>query len=103
MSKKGRRAHARAACLSLRNYICMRLKSDKAKEAYTAAHAIAGFQLAEIAFGILVSNGILPKSDAERLLTQAIAGNRSGNHHAAADLPGIVLQNLSEFRSAPRH
>jgi ATP-dependent Lon protease len=39
-------------------------------------HAIAGFQLADIAFGVLVRNGILPKSDAERLLKQAIAGNR---------------------------
>ena len=102
MSKKARRANAGAACLSVRNYI-MRSKSDKAKEAYTAAHAIAGFQLADIAFGILVSNGILPKSDAERLLTQAIAGNRRGNHHAAAELLGIVLQNLSQFQPAPRH
>lgn len=80
----------------------MRSKS-KAKETHTAAHAIAGFQLADIAFGILVSNGILQKSDAERLLTQAIAGNRSRNHQAAAELLGIVLQNLSEFRPAPHH
>jgi hypothetical protein len=78
----------------------MRSKSE-AKETHTAAHAIAGFQLADIAFGILVSNGILQKSDAERLL--AIAGNRSRNHQAAAELLGIVLQNLSEFRPAPRH
>ena len=80
----------------------MRSKS-KAKETHTAAHAIAGFQLADIAFGILVSNGILPKSDAERLLMQAIAANRSRNHQAAAELLGIVLQNLSEFRPAPHH
>ena len=45
---------------------------DRPNEAYTAAHAIAGFQLADIAFGILVRNGILPKSDAERLLKLAI-------------------------------
>jgi hypothetical protein len=76
------------------------IKSE-AKETHTAAHAIAGFQLADIAFGILVSNGILQKSDAERLL--AIAGNRSRNHQATAELLGIVLQNLSEFRPAPRH
>jgi hypothetical protein len=44
------------------------LHPDEANEAYTAAHAIAGFQLADIAFGVLVRNGILPKSDAERLL-----------------------------------
>jgi len=51
---------------------------DEANEAHTAAaHAIAGFQLADIAFGVLVRNGILPKSDAERLLKQAIAANRT--------------------------
>ena len=49
----------------------------EANEAYTAAHAIAGFHLADIAFGVLVRNGILPKSDAERLLKQAIAANRT--------------------------
>jgi hypothetical protein len=50
------------------------IKPDEADEAaYTAAHAIAGFQLADIAFGVLVKNGILPKSDAE----PAEAGNRS--------------------------
>jgi len=51
---------------------------DEANEVHTAAaHAIAGFQLADIAFGVLVRNGILPKSDAERLLKQAIAANRT--------------------------
>jgi hypothetical protein len=79
------------------------VRSDEAHEAHTAAHAIAGFQLADIAFGVLVRNGILPKSDAERLLTQAIAGNRSMNHQTAAELLGIVLQNLSEFQPAARH
>ena len=81
----------------------LRIDPDKANEAYGAAHAIAGFQLADIAFGVLVRNGILPKSDAERLLKQAIAGNRSRNHEAAAESLGIVLQSLSEFQPAPRH
>jgi hypothetical protein len=77
---------------------------DKPHEAYTAAHAIAGFQLADIAFGVLVRNGILPKSDAERLLKQAIAGNRTGDagHQAAAELLGIVLQTLFEFQPPTR-
>ena len=78
---------------------------DEANGAYRAAHAIAGFHLADIAFGVLVRNGILPKSDAERPLTQAIAANRTqgpGNQ-AAAELLAIVLQNLSEFQPAPRH
>ena len=82
-----------------------RLKSRPrhgANEAHTAAHAIAGFQLADIAFGVLVSNGILPKSDAERLLKQAIAANRIRHHQAAAELLAIVLETVSEFHPAPR-
>ena len=77
---------------------------DEPNEAYTAAHAIAGFQLADIAFGVLVRNGILPKSDAERLLKQAIAGNKTGDprHQAAAELLGIVLQTLFEFQPPTR-
>jgi len=73
------------------------INPDEANEpAYTAAHAIAGFQLADIAFGVLVRNGILPKSDAERLLKQAIAANRTGDpgHQAAAELLTIVLQTF---------
>ena len=78
---------------------------DEANEAHTAAHAIAGFQLADIAFGVLVRNEILPKPDAERLLKQAIAGNRetrAPGNLAAAELLAIVLQNLSKFQPAPR-
>ena len=75
---------------------------DEANEAYRAAHAIAGFQLADIAFGILVRNGILPKSDAERILKQAIAGNRTRGNRAAAELLAIVLQNISKFQPARR-
>ena len=75
---------------------------DEANEAYTAAHAIAGFQLADIAFGVLVRNGILPKSDAERLLKQAIAANRTGDpgHQAAAELLAIVFTNRFQFSAA---
>jgi hypothetical protein len=82
----------------------LRINPDEANEAYTAAHAIAGFQLADIAFGVLVRNGILPKSDAERLLKQAIAGNRTGDagHQAAAELLAIVLQTLIEFQPPTR-
>ena len=77
---------------------------DEANEAHTAAHAIPGFQLADIAFGVLVRNGILPKSDAERLLKQAIAANRTRHpgNQAAAELLAIVLETVSEFHPAPR-
>ena len=77
---------------------------DEANEAHTAAHAIAGFQLADIAFGVLVRNGILTKSDAERLLKQVIAANRTRDpgNQAAAELLAIVLETVSEFHPAPR-
>jgi hypothetical protein len=77
---------------------------NEPNEAYTAAHAIAGFQLADIAFGVLVKNGILPKSDAERLLKQAIAGIKTGDagHQAAAELLAIVLQTVFEFQPPTR-
>ena len=76
----------------------------EANEAYTAAHAIAGFQLSDIAFGVLVRNGILPKSEAERLLKQAIAANRTGDpgHQAAAELLAIVLQTVFKFHPRSR-
>jgi hypothetical protein len=68
---------------------------DRPNEAYTAAHVIAGFQLADIAFGVLVRNGILPKSDAERPLKQAIAANRTGTpgHQAVAEFADHRLTN----------
>ena len=77
---------------------------DEANEAYKAAHAIAGFQLTDIAFGVLVRNGILPKPEAERLLKQAIAANRTRDpgNQAAAELLAIVLQTISKFHPATR-
>jgi hypothetical protein len=58
----------------------------------------------DIAFGVLARNGILPQSDAERLLKQAIAANRTGDpgHQAAAELLAIVLQTLFKFQPPPR-
>ena len=38
------------------------------EEANIAAAAIAGFTLAQFAFGELIKNGILPRGDAEQLL-----------------------------------
>jgi hypothetical protein len=87
----------------------MRIHPDEAHEAHeahaAAAYAIAGFQLADIAFGVLVRNGILLKSDAERLLKQVIAGNRARDpgNQAAAELLAIVLETVSGFQPTPRH
>jgi hypothetical protein len=53
-----------------------------------------------------VRNGILPKSDAERLLKQVIAAKGTRDHpgnQAAAELLAMVLETVSEFHPAPRH
>ena len=56
---------------------------DEGEQASVAAAAIAGFTLAQFAFGALIQNGILPKDQAEHLLRQAI------ETHATAG-PGLV-------------
>jgi len=43
---------------------------DPVEEANIAAAAIAGFTLAQFAFGELIKNGILPRGEAENLLRQ---------------------------------
>jgi hypothetical protein len=45
---------------------------DEVEQANVAAAAIAGFTLAQLAFGALIKNGILPKDHAEHLLRHAI-------------------------------
>ena len=42
---------------------------DEVEQANVAATAIAGFTLAQFAFGELIKNGILPKDHAEHLLS----------------------------------
>jgi hypothetical protein len=48
------------------------LPPDAIEQANVAAAAIAGFTLAQFAFGELIKNGILPKGHAEQLLRKAI-------------------------------
>ena len=43
------------------------LDPDPVEQANVAAAAIAGFTLAQFAFGELIKNGILPRGDAEQL------------------------------------
>jgi hypothetical protein len=77
---------------------------DEANEAGRTASAIAAFQLSQFAFAALVKNGIVPKTEAEKMLKQAIAANRTGGpgNLAAAELLAVVLQNLSQFQPPPR-
>ena len=77
---------------------------DAVEEANVAAAAIAGFTLAQFAFGELIKNGLLPRDHAEYLLKHAIethATAGSGNR-AAAELLAVVLQSLSAIESPTR-
>jgi hypothetical protein len=71
---------------------------------HAAGSAIAAFQLAQLSFSALVRNRIVSKSEAEQMLQQLIAVNRTGgpgNLLAAQFLAG-VLQKLAEFQPATR-
>ena len=77
---------------------------DPVEEANIAAAAIAGFTLAQFAFGELIKNGILPRGEAENLLRQAIEANATAGpgNRAAEELLAIVLQNISGFQPPTR-
>jgi hypothetical protein len=69
-----------------------------------AGSAIAAFHLAQFSFGALVKNGIVPKSEAEQILQQAVKVNRTGGpgNQIAADMLATVLQKLSSFQPPTR-
>ena len=74
---------------------------DPVEQANIAAAAIAGFTLAQFAFGELIKNGILARGDAEQLLRRAIDANATAGpgNRAAAELLTVVLQSLYAFQS----
>ena len=77
---------------------------DEGEQASVAAAAIAGFTLAQFAFGALIQNGILPKDRAEHLLRQAIETRATAGpgNRGAAELLAVVLQGLSEIQPPTR-
>jgi PAS domain S-box-containing protein len=77
---------------------------DPVEQANVAAAAIAGFTLAQFAFGELIKNGILARGDAEQLLRRAIDANATGGpgNRAAAQLLTVVLQSLYALQSPTR-
>ena len=77
---------------------------DPVEQANVAAAAIAGFTLAQFAFGELIKNVILARGDAEQLLRQAIEAHASAGpgNRAAAQLLTVVLQNLYALQSPTR-
>jgi hypothetical protein len=62
----------------------------------------AGSTMAAFATGI--TNELIPKADAEKMLKQLIKANETGGpaHQVAAALLTIILQNVSAFQPATR-
>jgi hypothetical protein len=59
---------------------------DEGEQANVAAAAIAGFTLAQFAFGELIKNGILPKDHAEQMLRYAIETHARTEKRAAGGI-----------------
>src|SRR5215467_4881410 len=80
------------------------LDPDPIEQANVAAAAIAGFTLAQFAFGELIKNVILARGDAEQLLRRAIDANATGGpgNRAAAELLTVVLQSFYALQSQTR-
>ena len=77
---------------------------DPVEQANIAAAAIAGFTLAQFAFGELIKNGIVPRGDAEQLLRHAIEAHATAGpgNQGAAKLLTVVLQSLYALQSPTR-
>ena len=71
---------------------------------HAAGSTIAAFALAQMCFSTLVTNELIPKPEAERMLKQLIKVNETGGraNQVAAALLTIVLQNVSAFQPATR-
>ena len=65
---------------------------------------MAAFALAQISFSALVTNEIIPKADAEKMLRQLIKVNETEGpaNQVAAALLTVVLQSVSAFSPATR-
>ena len=77
---------------------------DPVEQANIAAAAIAGFTLAQFAFGELIKNGIVPRGDAEQLLRRAIEAHATAGpgNQAAAQLLTVVLKSLYALQAPTR-
>jgi hypothetical protein len=71
---------------------------------HAAGSTMAAFALAQISFSALVTNEIIPKADAEKMLRQLVKANETGRpaNQVAAALLTVVLQSVSAFQSATR-
>ena len=77
---------------------------DFSNPQHTAGSTMAAFALAQMCFSTLVSNELILKADAEKMLKQLIKANETDGpaNQVAAALLTIVLQNVSAFQPATR-
>jgi hypothetical protein len=77
---------------------------DFSKPEHAAGSTMAAFALAQISFSTLVTNEIIPKADAEKMLKQLIKANETGEpaNQVAAALLTMILQGVSAFQPATR-
>src|SRR6516225_712306 len=75
---------------------------DFSKPEHAAGSTMAAFALAQISFSALVTNEIIPKADAEKMLRQLVKANETGDaaNQVAAALLTVVLQSVSTFSAS---
>ena len=71
---------------------------------HAAGSTMAALALAQLSFGALVKNELIPKAEAENMLKRVIKANKSGDipNQVAVALLDIVLQDVSAFQPATR-
>jgi hypothetical protein len=77
---------------------------DFSKPEHAAGSTMAAFALAQISFSALVTNEIIPKAEAEKMLRRLVEANETGGaaNQVAAALLTVVLENVSAFQPATR-
>ena len=71
---------------------------------HAAGSTIAALALAQLSFGALVKNELIPKAEAEKMLKRMIKANETGGiaNQVAVALLDMVLQDISAFQPATR-
>ena len=95
---RGRKEHSASRRLSMAEEL------DFSNPEHAAGSTMAAFALAQMSFSTLVTNELISKALAEKMLKQLIKANETGGtaHQVAAALFSMVLQNVSAFQPATR-
>jgi len=72
---------------------------------HAAGSTMAALALAQLSFGALVKNDLIPKAEAEKMLKRMIKANETGGgiaNQVAVALLDMVLQDIATFQPATR-